>query len=108
MSFSDLNGGFQGGKIRRNSVPYAQHGGRPASERLVEELLRTRPIGELQRNATQSATSVDLAASITFRDGRTNPHRLVIFNFFKNCSSLLLFFISAIYLVNFLHDYLGI
>lgn len=85
MSFTDLDGGFQVGKIRRNSVPYAQHGGRPASERLAEELLRTRPIGELQRNATQSATSVDLVgsllrnassgASITFRDGRTNPHR---------------------------------
>ncbi|KAI6177246.1 hypothetical protein M3Y97_00886100 [Aphelenchoides bicaudatus] len=82
MSFSDLN--FQGGKIRRNSVPYAQHGARPASERLVEELLRTRPIGELQ-HATQSATSVygsllrnsNSGASITFRDrdGRPNPHR---------------------------------
>jgi hypothetical protein len=88
MSFNDLNGIYQLGKIRRNSVPYAQHASRrPASERLAEELLRTRPIGELQRNATQSANSVDLAgsllrnassgASITFRDNRPNPHRLV-------------------------------
>ncbi|KAI6215413.1 hypothetical protein M3Y94_00382600 [Aphelenchoides besseyi] len=64
--------------IRRNSLPYAH----PTSGRLAEEVLRTRPIGEIQRNATQSATSVDLASvglrnassgvSITFRDGRGN------------------------------------
>ncbi|KAI6188544.1 hypothetical protein M3Y98_00366200 [Aphelenchoides besseyi] len=66
------------GKVRRNSLPYAH----PTSGRLAEEALRTRPIGEIQRNATQSATSVDLASvglrnassgvSITFRDGRGN------------------------------------
>ncbi|KAI6239102.1 hypothetical protein M3Y99_00613300 [Aphelenchoides fujianensis] len=56
--------------------------GEPASARLAEEILRTRPISELQRNTTQSATSVDLAGaglrnassgvSITFREGRGN------------------------------------